>query len=97
MKAYLVSYCNEKISDILSVEISDDYDGDCYGDKVPFAVGSNQSIVTKEDEHLWGKCEQIFMQKYVENEVAKLRSMGWQRDDFAKALKELLVKEGEGI
>jgi len=95
MKAYLVTYLVEQIVDVHLVEISDEYDGDCYGDSVPFSVGSNQSIVTKEDEHLWGKCEQIFMQKYVENEVAKLRSMGWQRDDFAKALKELLAKEGE--
>lgn len=93
MKAYLISYRNETIAYIRPVEISDDYDGDCYGDKVPFAVGSNQYIVTKErDEHLWAKCEAHFLKKDVEEEVARLRSMGWQKADFAKALKDILEK-----
>jgi hypothetical protein len=92
MKAYIVTYCNERISSIRPVEIADDYDGDCYGDKVPFSLGSNQSIVTKEDEHLWAKCEAHIMKIFVDEEVARLRSMGWQKADFAKALKDILEK-----
>jgi hypothetical protein len=37
------------------VEIEDDYDGDPYGDKVPFTVGSNQTII-EIDNQLPRKC-----------------------------------------
>jgi hypothetical protein len=46
MKAQLWTYHNERLYAISFVEIDDDYDGDPYGDKVHFAVGSNQTIVT---------------------------------------------------
>jgi hypothetical protein len=49
MKAQLITYTDEKITEIREIEIADDYDGDPYGDKVPFVVGSNQTIVPVED------------------------------------------------
>ena len=49
MKAQLWSYANETIARVDNVEVDDDYDNDPYGDKVHFAVGSNQRIVTDEE------------------------------------------------
>lgn len=49
MLALLQSYENGKVVQIEVVEIPDDYDGDPYGDTVPFSVGSNQTIVTISD------------------------------------------------
>jgi len=49
MLALLQTYQDEKIVEIEVVEIPDDYDGNPYGDKVPFSVGSNQTIVTIND------------------------------------------------
>ncbi len=46
MKAVLVTYCGEEISDRKIVDIDDNhnfYDGP-YVDTIPFSVGSNQSI-----------------------------------------------------
>lgn len=48
MKAILVTYYGEEIYDKQEVEVDDDYDGDPYGDKVHFAVGSNQTIIITE-------------------------------------------------
>ena len=55
MLAYLASYQNEELVRADPVTISDDYDGNPYGDGVPFAVGSNQVIVTQDDS-LWDRC-----------------------------------------
>ena len=49
MLALLQTYENEKIVEIEVVELPDDYDGNPYGNKVPFSVGSNQTIVTISD------------------------------------------------
>lgn len=49
MKAELWTYNNEELYAVNIVEIDDNYDGDPYGDYVPFAVGSNQTIVTDPD------------------------------------------------
>lgn len=35
---------------VKTIELPDDYDGDPYGDKVPFPVGSNQYIRTDPDD-----------------------------------------------
>ena len=44
MKAILRTYClDTKISDE-EVELPDNYDGDPYGDTVPFVIGSNQRL-----------------------------------------------------
>jgi hypothetical protein len=48
MKCYLVTYINEDIHDVTEVDI-DNYDGDPYGDTVPFTVASNQTIVPEEE------------------------------------------------
>lgn len=48
MKAKLITYLSEDEIQEDDVEIADDYDGDPYGDKVPFTVGSNQTIRTEE-------------------------------------------------
>ena len=45
MKAVLRTYVGEDAIRDELVEIADDYDGNPYGDKVPFAVGSNQTIL----------------------------------------------------
>jgi hypothetical protein len=44
MKAYLKTYFGETLIDCKEVELPDDYDGDPYGDTVPFVVGSNQIL-----------------------------------------------------
>ena len=50
MLALLKSYdTNGKVINIEVVELPDDYDGNPYGDKVPFSVGSNQTIETAEE------------------------------------------------
>lgn len=46
MRAQLVTIQREQVVSVRNVEIADDYDGDPYGDKVPFAVGSNQYLRT---------------------------------------------------
>lgn len=45
MLALLKSYNGEKVINIEVVELPDDYDGNPYGDEVPFSVGSNQTII----------------------------------------------------
>jgi len=45
MQAQLHTYFGEELHQVDTVEIDPDYDGDQYGDKVPFAVGSNQQII----------------------------------------------------
>ena len=49
MRVYLVSYDKEEISDVSERYVLPNYDGDVYGDSVPFSVGSNQTIVKIED------------------------------------------------
>lgn len=49
MLALLQTYQDEKIVEIEVVELPDNYDGNPYGDTVPFSVGSNQTIVTISD------------------------------------------------
>jgi hypothetical protein len=49
MKAQIWSYIGEQVADVRSCEVDDDYDGDPYGDKVHFTVGSNQQIITDPD------------------------------------------------
>ena len=44
LKAKLITFSKETIIDSETVFVDDNYDGDCYGNTVPFAVGSNQAI-----------------------------------------------------
>ena len=46
MLALLNSYEGETLVNSEVVELPDNYDGDPYGDTVPFSVGSNQTIET---------------------------------------------------
>jgi len=48
MKAILRTYVKEDRFIDDNVIIDDDYDGNPYGDKVPFTVRSNQMIITEE-------------------------------------------------
>ena len=48
MKARLVTYYGEEVQEERAVELPDDYDGDPYGDTVPFVVGSNQTLLVEE-------------------------------------------------
>jgi len=50
MKAVLRTYLAEDLFIDKDVIINDDYDGDPYGDTVPFAVGSNQIIIVEPSE-----------------------------------------------
>lgn len=43
-QAYLLTWTNETLTSKESVELPDNYDGDPYGDTVPFCVGSNQTL-----------------------------------------------------
>jgi hypothetical protein len=45
MKATLRTYSGENVVSDEIVEINDNYDGNAYGDTVPFAVASNQRII----------------------------------------------------
>ena len=44
MKALLKTYTLDTLTETEIVEVPDNYDGDPYGDTVPFCVGSNQSL-----------------------------------------------------
>jgi hypothetical protein len=48
MKAWLKTYNLDTLVCVKEIELPDNYDGDPYGDTVPFCVGSNQEIVIKE-------------------------------------------------
>lgn len=50
MKALLKKYDKLKLVSQELVELPDDYDGDPYGDKVPFVVASNWALVTIDEE-----------------------------------------------
>lgn len=53
MNAYLLTFKDEEPDCAYPVVISDDYDGVPHGETVPFAVGSNQTIVTEDDGYYW--------------------------------------------
>jgi hypothetical protein len=57
-KAFLITYGRGGIRDCASpCWVDDDYDGDQYGDKCPITVGSNQSVVTRDEKgELWDWC-----------------------------------------
>jgi hypothetical protein len=44
MKALLKTYTLDTLTNAEEVELPENYDGDPYGDTVPFCVGSNQSL-----------------------------------------------------
>jgi hypothetical protein len=44
MKAILKTYTLDTLTDTEEVELPENYDGNPYGDTVPFSVGSNQSL-----------------------------------------------------
>jgi hypothetical protein len=50
LPANTVTYGDEKVVGIRKVLVNADFDGDSYGDGVPFAVGSNQTVVEDLDE-----------------------------------------------
>jgi hypothetical protein len=52
MKAYIITYFNEKIISVVPIEISKDYNGDVYSNEISFVIGSNQTIIT-EDDNCW--------------------------------------------
>jgi len=49
MKAILITYMREEVVDTEVVELPDNYDGNPYGDTVPFCVGSNQELRVAEE------------------------------------------------
>jgi len=49
MKAQIRTYTLDTLLFVQNVEIPDDFDGDPYGDTVPFSIASNQQLVTDED------------------------------------------------
>jgi hypothetical protein len=49
MEAQLWTYGGEGLVGVRNVEVDGDFDGDSYGDKVHFAVGSNQCIIADMD------------------------------------------------
>ena len=44
MKALLKTYTLDTLTETEAIELPENYDGNPYGDTVPFSVGSNQSI-----------------------------------------------------
>lgn len=49
MTAILRKYLGEEIDSEEFVQLPDDYDGDPYGDKVPFVMASNWTLQVLED------------------------------------------------
>jgi hypothetical protein len=49
MKALLKTYTLDTLTEIETIDLPDNYDGDPYGNTVPFCVGSNQTIEVIED------------------------------------------------
>lgn len=50
MQAYLHTYRQDTLIESQLVTLPDNYDGNPYGDTVPFCVGSNQELVPVADE-----------------------------------------------
>lgn len=50
MKAILKKYLGEEIESEEIVDLPDNYDGDPYGDTVPFVMASNWTLEIIEDE-----------------------------------------------
>ena len=50
MQAYLKTYHADTLVDAELVDLPEDYDGNPYGDTVPFSVGSNQELVVIDEE-----------------------------------------------
>ena len=50
IKALLHSYQNDRVLESTIIELPSNYDGDPYGETVPFSVGSNQSIEVLSEE-----------------------------------------------
>lgn len=75
MKAVLITYDGERIVQKDIVEISDDFQfgvDDVYGDKVPFSVGSNQTIVPFD----WNEERREFA-----DDMAELKEFAYQNAD----------------
>jgi hypothetical protein len=51
-KAQLITYFGERVVNIKKVYIPVEYDGNPYGDTVPFSVGSNQRLITDEADFI---------------------------------------------
>jgi hypothetical protein len=49
MKSLLKTYTLDTLTDVEEVELPENYDGNAYGDAVPFSIGSNQSLEIIED------------------------------------------------
>lgn len=50
MKALLKTYQLDTLAEVEEIELPENYDGNPYGDTVPFSVGSNQTIEVIENE-----------------------------------------------
>ncbi len=48
MKAILKKYNNEQLVEVEHIDLPEDYDGDPYGDSVPFTMASNWTLETEE-------------------------------------------------
>lgn len=55
MNAFIVTYLGEELVGARSITLPADYNGDPYGDQVPYVLGSNQGIVLEGDP-LWENC-----------------------------------------
>jgi len=49
MKALLKTYSLETLTEVEEVTLPDNFDGDPYGDTIPFSVGSNQTLEILDD------------------------------------------------
>ena len=49
MKALLKTYSLDILTEVTKVTLPENYDGDPYGDTVPFSVGSNQTLEVIDD------------------------------------------------
>ena len=50
MKALLKTYTLDALTEVEAIELPENYDGNPYGDTVPFSVGSNQAIEVIDNE-----------------------------------------------
>lgn len=57
MRAELITYGGEEVLSVTEIELPDNYNGEQYGDTVPFVVHSNQSI--RIIENSVGHCKKL--------------------------------------
>jgi len=89
MQAQLWTYWGEELHQVDIVEVDADYDGDHYGDKVHFSVGSNQTIITDAYDFRCERCcgvDPDYVANPYHSEMYNETCMEWLCDDCYRSI-----------